>query len=103
MVDRRAPEPFLYTGEQLTGRAPIRLRRRRDKQRLAAHLVVAAALVGLTTWWVVPLHAFAGPVLVRLTPAHGVHVGDLPSLVFLAIAARSLVAARRLVTVLSPA
>ena len=96
MADRRAPEPFLYTGEQLAGRAPIRLRRRRDKFRLAAHLAVALSLVALTAWWVLPLHAFAGPVLVPLTDDRGVHVGDLPSLLFLAVAGRSLVVAGRL-------
>lgn len=97
-VERRAPEPLLYTPEQLAGRAPIRLRRRRDKLRLMAHLATAAALAVLTAWWVVPVHAFAGPVLLSLTAGHGVHVGDLPTLLFLAVAGRSLLQAVRLVT-----
>lgn len=96
-VERRAPEPLLYTGEQLAGRAPIRLRRRRDKARLTSHLVVALALVALTVWWVVPLHAFAGPVVMTLDGAHGVHLGDLPCLAFVALAFNSAVQACRLV------
>jgi len=94
--DRRSAERFFYTKDQLLRRAPIHLRRRRDKERLVGHLGLAAALVGLSVWWVIPLHDFAGPVLVALTPSHGVHVGDLPTLVFLAVAGRSLVAAARL-------
>ena len=97
-VERRAPEPLLYQRDQLLGRRPIRLRRRSDKIRLAAHLAAVALLVALSIWWVVPLHAFAGPVLVTLTASHGVHAGDLPVLVFLAIAARSLISASRLVS-----
>ena len=99
-VERRAPEPLLYTGEQLAGRAPIRLRRRRDKTRLAYHLVLALVLAGLSLWWVVPHHSFSGPVVLDLAGpegAHGVHLGDLPSLVFVAVAARSAVQACRLV------
>ena len=67
-----------------------------EELRFAAHLGAAAALVVLTGWWLVPLHWFAGPVLVPLTASHGVHVGDLPALLFLAGAARSLVASWRL-------
>ena len=98
-VERRAPQPFLFTPDELLGRRPIRLRRAADKRRLVAHLVLAAALVGLSGWWVVPLHAFAGPVLVTFTAEHGVHAGDLPVLGFLAVAGRSLLTAGRLVTV----
>lgn len=95
-VERRSRERFVYSWDQLLGRAPIYTRRRRDKQRLVAHVVAVVVLVSLTTWWVVPLHPFAGPVLFTLTASHGVHVGDLPTLVFLAVAARSvLVVARR--------
>jgi hypothetical protein len=97
-VERRAPEPLVYRPEQLLGRRPIRLRRRSDKIRLAAHLAAVAVLVGLSIWWVVPLHAFAGPVLLTLTATHGVHVGDLPVLLFLAVAARSMMAVQHLVT-----
>lgn len=93
---RRSAERFLYTRDQLLRRSPIYLRRRRDKHRLIGHVCVAAALMGLSLWWVIPLHAFAGPVLVTLTRSHGVHVGDLPTLVFLAIALRSLVVATQL-------
>lgn len=95
-VERRAPRPLRYTGGELLGRQPIRLRRASDKRRLAAHVVAALALVALSAWWVLPLHAFAGPVLVTLTETHGVHAGDLPVLVFLAVAARSSVTAGRL-------
>ena len=96
-AERRAPEPLLYRPDQLVGRRPIRLRRRSDKIRFAAHLTAAAGLVALSLWWVVPLHAFAGPVLVTLTRTHGVHAGDLPVLAFLALAARSVVVAQQLV------
>jgi presenilin-like A22 family membrane protease len=96
--DRRAPEPRLYAPDQLLGRRPIRLRRRTDKIRFAAHLAVVVALVALSAWWVVPLHAFAGPVLVTLTATHGIHAGDLPVLVFLAVATRSMFAAQHLIT-----
>jgi|SRR5690349_1068943 hypothetical protein len=95
-VDRRAPEPLLYQPDQLLGRRPIRLRRRSDKIRFAAHLGAVVVLVLLSVWWVVPLHAFAGPVLLTLTRTHGVHVGDLPVLLFGAVALRSLVAAQQL-------
>ena len=95
-VERRAPEPLLYRPDQLLGRRAIRLRRRSDKIRLAVHLSVAVALVALSVWWVVPLHAFAGPVLVTLSRTHGVHVGDLPVLAFGGFALRSLLVAERL-------
>lgn len=95
--ERRAPEPLLYRPEQLVGRRPIRLRRRSDKVRLAGHLVAVALLVGLSVWWVVPLHVFAGPVLVTLSASHGVHAGDLAVFAFLAAATRSMVLARELV------
>lgn len=91
--DRRVPEPLLYTADQLLGHAPIRLRRRTDKLRLAGHLVAAVALIVLSAWWVIPLHSFAGPVLVVVTPGHGIHAGDLPTVAFLALALRSLRAA----------
>src|SRR5512133_3611762 len=81
--DRRTPEPLLYSPAQLRGRSRICLRRRRDKVRFAAHLGAAAGLVGLSAWWVIPVHSFAGPVLMTLTPSHGVHVGDLPTVPFL--------------------
>jgi hypothetical protein len=101
-TERRAPEPLLFTPGQLTGRAPIRLRRRSDKFRLAGHLAAVAALLALTAWWVLPLHGFAGPVLLSLTSSHGVHAGDLPCLAFLALAGRSLFRAGRLVLVPTP-
>ena len=97
-TERRAPEPLVYSPEQLLGRQPIRVRRRSDKIRLAAHLAAVVLLVALSVWWVVPLHAFAGPVLLTLTATHGVHAGDLPVLVFLAVAARSMLTAQRLAT-----
>ncbi len=96
-AERRAPQPLLYSTDQLLGRAPIRLRRAADRRRLAAHVVAATLLVLLSAWWVVPVHAFTGPVLVVLTGSHGVHVGDLPTVVFLGASARSVLAARRLV------
>lgn len=94
--ERRSRERFLYTWDQLLGRAPIYTRRRRDKQRLAGHVAAVVLLVTLTLWWVVPLHGFAGPVLLTFAAGRGVHLGDLPTLLFLAVAARSmLVVARR--------
>jgi hypothetical protein len=98
IVERRAPQPLVYRPDQLLGRRPIRLRRRSDKIRLAAHLAAVAGLAALSIWWVVPLHAFAGPVLLTLTATHGVHVGDLPVLLFAAVAARSMLAVQHLVT-----
>lgn len=95
-VERRAPQPVLYSPDQLLGRAPIRLRRASDRRRLAGHLVVVVLVVPLTAWWVVPAHSFAGPVVLTLTASHGVHLGDLPTLAFLGAAARSIVVARRL-------
>ena len=95
--ERRAPEPLLYTPEQVLGRSPIRLRRAADKRRLALNLAVAVALLALTVWWVFIPHSFAGPVVFVLTTDHGIHLGDLPSLAFVAVACRSLMAARRIV------
>jgi len=92
---RRSHEGFFYTKDQLLRREPIYLRRRSDKQRLAGHVGLAAGLVGLSVWWVIPLHDFAGPVLVTLAPGRGVHLGDLPTLGFLAVAGRSMVHAAR--------
>lgn len=94
--ERRAPEPLLYSNAQLRGRQPIYLRRRRDKVRFAAHVVGAGALVTLSAWWVIPLHSFAGPVLLTFTRSHGVHLGDLPAVPLLVVAGWSAVAARRM-------
>jgi hypothetical protein len=96
-VERRARQPLLYRPDQLLGRRKIYLRRAADKRRLAAHLAAVVALVGLSIWWVVPLHSFAGPVLVSITASHGVHLGDLTVFAFVLLALRSLGAARRLV------
>ena len=93
--ERRVPEPLLYSKAQLRGHERIYLRRRRDKVRFAAHVGTAGALVTLSLWWVIPLHSFAGPVLLRLTPAHGVHAGDLPAVPFLCAAAWCVVRAAR--------
>lgn len=93
---RRSKERLFYSKDQLLGRSPIYLRRRRDKQRLVGHALVAVFLVGLRLWWVIPLHTFAGPVLFTFTQTHGVHQGDLPTLLFLAVAARSMWKAVRL-------
>lgn len=93
---RRAGDRFLYSKDQLLGRERIFLRRRSDKQRLVGHLALAAGLVGLSVWWVIPLHEFAGPVLLTFAPGRGVHVGDLPTLAFLAIAARSMTRAAQI-------
>ena len=95
-TDRRKPEPLLYSTAQLQGRSRIYLRRRSDKARFAAHIGGAAGLVALSLWWVIPLHSFAGPVLLTLSPGHGVHVGDLPTLPFLTVAAWSGVMALRM-------
>ena len=64
--------------------------------RFAAHVGGACGLVALSLWWVIPLHSFAGPVLLTLTPSHGVHAGDLPTLPFLFVAAWSSLAALRM-------
>jgi hypothetical protein len=93
--ERRAPQPLLFSTDQLLGRRPIHTRRRADKVRIAVHLAVAAALVAVTLWWVVLPHAFAGDVLVRLTSTHGIHAGDLPSLLFAVAAALTLRRLRR--------
>jgi hypothetical protein len=90
---------LLYSTAQLRGRSRIYLRRRRDKVRFTAHVAAAAGLVALSWWWVIPVHSFAGPVLVTLTPGHGVHLGDLPTLPFLAVATWSGVAALRMLDV----
>lgn len=66
------------------------------EQRITANVLAAVALLALTAWWVLLPHGFSGPVLLALTPEHGVHEGDLPSLVFLLGAARAMSTARRL-------
>ena len=58
--------------------------------RVVARLLLAAALVALSAWWVVAEHAFAGPVVVPLSGELGVHAGDLPVLGLLAVAGWSL-------------
>jgi hypothetical protein len=87
--ERRARQSRLYTLDQVLGRAPIRLRRRSDKVRLVAHVCAAVAMTALIAWWVLPEHVFTGPVLFMFAPGRGVHLGDLPALVFLLVAARS--------------
>lgn len=87
--ERRARQPRLYTLDQLVGRAPIRLRRRSDKVRLALHVLATLALIALVAWWVLPVHAFTGPVLFSFAPDHGVHLGDVPALLLVVTAARS--------------
>lgn len=94
--ERRARQPLFYSADQLLGRAPIRLRRASDKRRLAVHLLMAVLLISLSAWWVLVPRLFAGAVMLALTADHGVHVGDLPSLLFLAVAVRSLLVARRM-------
>ncbi|MEO5842755.1 MAG: hypothetical protein ABIQ73_16790 [Acidimicrobiales bacterium] len=101
-TERRTPEAVLYTPAQLQGRSRIYFRRRTDKIRFAAHVGGACGLVALSLWWVIPLHSFAGPVLLKLTPAHGVHAGDLPTVPFLFVAAWSAVAAIRMLDVRAP-
>ena len=101
-TERRAPEPLLYSPEQLQGRSRIYFRRRTDKVRFAAHVGGACGLVALSLWWVIPLHSFAGPILVKLTPGHGVHLGDLPTVPFLLVAAWSAIAALRMLEISTP-
>ena len=101
--ERRAPEPLLYSSDQLRGRQRIYLRRRSDKLRFAAHVGGALGLAALSAWWVIPLHSFAGPVLLTLTAGHGVHVGDLPALAFLFAAGWSGVEAGRMLRTGAPA
>jgi hypothetical protein len=100
--ERRKPEPLLYTTDQLRGRSRIYLRRRRDKIRFAGHVGGAGGLVALSLWWVIPLHSFAGPVLLTFAPGHGVHVGDLPTVPFLLVAAWSMVTALRMLEISGP-
>lgn len=101
-TERRTPEPLLYSTAQLQGRSRIYLRRRRDKVRFAGHVGAACGLLALSLWWVIPLHSFAGPVLLKLTPGHGVHVGDLPTVPFLLVAVWSVVMALRMLEVSAP-
>lgn len=61
-----------------------------------AHVAGAVALVALTLWWVLPHHAFSGPVLVIVAPGRGVHAGDLPSVLFVVLALRSMARATTL-------
>jgi hypothetical protein len=93
--ERRAPEPVLYSPAQLKGRSRVYFRRKSDKVRFALHLGAASGLVGLSLWWVIPVHSFAGPVMMTFAQGHGVHFGDLPTVPFLLIAAWSAVAAMR--------
>jgi hypothetical protein len=72
------------------------LRRRSDKRRLVAHLLLAALFVAVAAWFVIPYHGFAGPVILTITPGHGVHLGDLPSVPLLAVALWSLLRVRAL-------
>lgn len=95
-VDRRSAGRGAYSRAQLLGRAPIRLRRRGDRLRLTLHLAFALGLLGLSVWWVIPFHPFAGPVLFVVAPGTGVHLGDLPTLGFVALAARLVVGGARL-------
>lgn len=92
---RRSRDRFWYSPDQLLRRTPIYTRRRKDKLRLASHMTVVLACICLSVWWVVPLHSFAGPVLVTLSPRHGVHAGDLAMFVFVAVALRPVVLAGR--------
>jgi hypothetical protein len=71
------------------GRAPIRLRRRSDKVRLATHVCAILAMAALIAWWVLPVHTFTGPVLLVFASGRGVHLGDLPAVAFLLVAVRS--------------
>lgn len=94
-TERRAPEPLLYSKAQLKGRSRIYFRRRSDKFRFVAHLAGACGFVGLSLWWVIPVHSFAGPVLLTLTPGRGVHAGDLSTVPFLFAALWFVIAAAR--------
>jgi hypothetical protein len=48
---------------------------------LAARVAFVAAGITLAVlllwWWVIPRHEFDGPVILPLTPTHGIHAGDL--------------------------
>jgi len=92
--DRRAPERRFYSGDQLVGRTPIRLRRASDKRRLAMHLLLAVLLLSVAAWWVFVPPVFVSPVVLVFNQGHGVHLADLPALLFVAVAARSLLVAR---------
>lgn len=94
--ERRAPRPRLYTRDELLGRTPLRFRRRSDRVRLAVHAGAALGMAGLSAWWTLPLHWFAGPVLVVVAPGRGIHLGDLPALAFVGVALRSLLIVGRI-------
>jgi hypothetical protein len=85
VTERRAHTAVSYSWDELRGRSQLYLRRRRDKERLALHLMVIVAMAGLTAWWVVPHHSFSGRVVYILSPGRGIHVGDLPAAAFVLI------------------
>jgi hypothetical protein len=51
----------------------------------SAGLVLAVALVMTAAWWVQTDAGSAGPVLLDVSPGHGVHVGDLPGFALLGL------------------
>jgi hypothetical protein len=53
-----------------------------------ARFAGALVLVWLAVWWVVPKHSFSGPVLSVIDgrDGHGLHLGDLPAVLFLVAA-----------------
>jgi hypothetical protein len=57
----------------------------------------ALGLVWLTVWWVVPPHSFSGPVIwvIDGKDGHGLHLGDLPAVLFLVAAAWLVLPVRR--------
>lgn len=56
---------------------------------------LAAVLVVVAVVWVLVNKPVEGPTLIRLTPHHGVTVGDLPSAAAVVVAAVLILTARR--------
>jgi hypothetical protein len=57
--------------------------------------IAIAALLGSALMWPFPWHGFEGPVLLPLSPEHGVHVSDLLSVAAFALACAVVVRQRR--------
>jgi hypothetical protein len=90
LVERRALPPANAPWELVRHRSLAYLRRRRAKEMLVAHGFVVAAMAALTAWWVVPHHAFSGRTIYVFSPGRGLHLGDLPAVLFVLVGLFSL-------------
>jgi|GEM_PF-6123993 len=61
---------------------------RRRKLTLAIRWLLAAGLLALTWWWVVPTHSWEehSPVIWTVSATHGIHRSDLPAFAFVLVA-----------------